>query len=205
MPRPERRQSVRPALFRAAVEPLDGAELGPRRGEVDLRADIRGPSPQDRPQRLDHVVPLRIVAPEVLVVEDQPHARPLVDPQHVRGAEAQIVMLEHQPSAYRLRQPLPGSRPARSAPLEVPVDATDMGDDHGLGPLLHAVEHVGLRGEILGAFPCQLRIGAVEEHILGRVEGQANSKAPRLRPDEPESLSLSATMPWNWGMVGWVA
>ena len=65
----------------------------------------------------------------------------------------------------------------------VVVDAADMGDHDGLVVLLHPIEHLGLAREVPDALPRQLRIGRVEEHVLRRVEGQADIVGPCLGPE----------------------
>ena len=113
---------------------------------MDLGALALGPRLQDGGQRRHHVQIFGVEAPEVLVGEDQPHARVLVDPQHVGGAEAQVVVFEHEAPAHRFGQRRPGLDPAPVARGPVAVGAPDMDHHHGLGAKLHQIEHLGLGG-----------------------------------------------------------
>ncbi len=141
----------------------------------------------------------------MLVVEHAAHAGALMDPEHVRGGEADVVVLEDEPAFHMLGAFVPALDPAGAAGLVVVVDAADMGDHDRLVVLLHPVEHLGLARQVPDALPRQLRIGRVEQHVLRGVEREADVVGPRLGAEGASSASLSATMPWNCGMSGWVA
>ncbi len=94
----------------------------------------------------------------MLVVEHASHARAFVDPEHVRGGEADIVVLEDQPPFHVRGAPVPALDPASAAGLVIVVDAADMRDHHGLVVLLHPVQHLGLARQIPDALPRQFRI-----------------------------------------------
>ena len=159
---------------------LDLAQFGARRREVDLGAHPCGPGREEPFQHIAHREPLGIEAPHVLVIEDAAHARPLVDPQHVRGREADVVILQHQASADMLGALLPPLNPACAARLVIVVHPADMRDHHRLVVELHPVQHLGLARQIPDAFPRQLGVGRVQQDILRRVEGQADVVGARL-------------------------
>lgn len=122
----------------------------------------------------------------MLIVEDAAHPRPLLNPQHIGGGEAQIVILQYQPGADMIRALLPSLDPAGAARLAIVIDATDMGDDHRLRVQPHPVEHLRLAGEIANAPRRQPGIGRVEQDILRGVEGQADVERAGLGAERPQ-------------------
>ena len=62
----------------------------------------------------------------MLVVEHDPHAGVPVDPEHVRGAEAQVVVLEHQTATDMLRQRAPCLNPTAYARWAISVGTSDV-------------------------------------------------------------------------------
>ena len=107
------------------------------------------------------------------MIEDQPHSRMAVDPQDVGGTEPEIVMLEHEAPAHGFGQGLPGLDPARVAGGAVPIGAPDMDHHDGLRPEFHQIEHLGLGNEVGDAPFDELRIRAVQNNELRRMERQA--------------------------------
>ena len=67
-----------------------------------------GRTPSGHVSRIARTAPQQVEvgvkAPEVLVVEHDLHAGVPVDPEHVRGAEVQVVVLEHQTATDMLRK-----------------------------------------------------------------------------------------------------
>jgi hypothetical protein len=132
---------------------------------------------------LTHVEPLRIEAPEVLVVEDEAYARFAVNPERVGGAETDVVVLENEAGPRVLGQGAPSFDPTRCARTAVAVAAADMDHDDGLVPEFHAVEDLGLTGDIGDALADQHRVGAVQDHILRGVEGKPQVEFAGLASD----------------------
>ncbi len=138
----------------------------------------------------------------MLVVENEPHARVLVNPQNVRGAEAEVVMLQHQAPPHGLGQGLPRLHPARVALAPVAIRAAHMDHHDGFGPKPHQVEHFGLARQIPHAFADKNGVGAVEHHELRGVEGQADAERPRFRADCGEFRRAFAHHAVELGHVG---
>ena len=116
----------------------------------------------------------------MLVIEDQPDAGALMQPQGVGSGEAQVVVLQHEASADVLGALLPAGDPAFAAGIMVIVHAADVRHQHGSVVQPHAVEHLGLRGQIPDRLGGQLGIGRVEQHELRRMEGQSYVVVARL-------------------------
>jgi len=119
----------------------------------------------------------------MLVVEHEPHAGPLVNPQRVGGREADIVILQHQPALDVLGAFLPPLDPARAAGVVVVVDAADVRDHHRLVVQPHAVEHFRLARQVPDALLRQRCVWAVEQHVLRRVERQPDVEFARFLPE----------------------
>ena len=122
----------------------------------------------------------------MLIVEDQPHAGALVNPQYVGGGKADVVVLQHQPALHVFWALLPPLDPARAAGLMVVVHAADMGDHHRLVVQLHPVEHLRLARQVPDALLGQFRIGRIQQHILRRVERQADVIVAHLLPERAQ-------------------
>ena len=80
----------------------------------------------------------------MLIVEDQPDAGALVNPQHVGRRKADVVVFQHQSAPNVLGTLLPSLDPTGPARRVIIIDPTDMRDHHGLIVQLHAVEHLRL-------------------------------------------------------------
>ena len=95
----------------------------------------------------------------MLVIEDQPHAGVLMNPQHVGGAEPDVVVFEHKRRCTGSGSVAHGLHPTAAACRPVAVGAADMNHQDRFGTKLHQVEHLGLRGQVPHAAPDQRRIG----------------------------------------------
>ena len=71
----------------------------------------------------------------VMEVEDDAHARPPVEPEHVGEVEQTLVVLDDQPPPRTFRERLVGARPAIERPRPAVVPAPDVDDDDGLRAL----------------------------------------------------------------------
>src|ERR1700710_130711 len=111
---------------------------------MDFGPNAGWPGRYEALQRIPHVQALRVQAPEMLVIEHATDACAFMDPQHIGGREADVVVLQDKPSLDVLGALFPTSNPTSTAGIMIVIHATDMGDHHGLVILLHPVEHFGL-------------------------------------------------------------
>jgi hypothetical protein len=107
------------------------------------------------------------------MIENQRHAAEAVHFQHIGRAEGNVVVLQHEPPPRVLREPLVRLRPALPRRYSIPVNTTHMDHHHAFRSHLHAVQDLGLAGDIVHALRRQLLTGAIEDDVLRGMKREA--------------------------------
>ena len=131
----------------------------------------------------------------------------LVQVEDVAERVGAVVVLDHQPRARALRQPLEAAREAVHARVAAARRAADVQDDDGLaarGPSRRAAAAWSSRSRI--ARVAHGRVLGVEDDVLARVGREPDARArARARRTPRAPRAHSSTWPWNCGRSGWVA
>jgi hypothetical protein len=112
-------------------------------------------------------------------IEDQWNTGPLVHIQHIRGAEANVIVFEHQSPLGWLGQISITRNPTVQSGALVVVNSAHMDDNDRLWTGTHRVEYLCLRGQVFHALTAQCPVGRIHHNVLRRVKREPQAYAVR--------------------------
>ena len=126
--------------------------------------------------------------------------------EHVAERVRAVVVLDHQPGAGALREPLEARQEAVHARVVAARRAADVQHDHRLGPEAHRVEQPRLQLEVADRAGAHGRVLGVEDDVLAGVGREPHVELARPRAERGElARGDSSTWRWNCGRSGCVA